>query len=313
MKSRASAALLIACVAAVGLVQAASVQDVALRYRWTKGDTQQYRVQQESAVTMSNVPGMGEMNITTTITQMLEYSVADVAADGTGTVRVKFAAMKMGMNSPMGSMVWDSASPNAATDPISQMMAKSLSPLVGETITMSVSPAGAVSKIEGLAPIIAKINAGMAGAQMQMPGMNSLMTEDSMRSMLEQSFAGLPERPVKVGESWSKDNTVKMPFGTMTSAARLALQNVANGVATITYKATNKVSVDSSAIGGGMNMSMGDGATDGEMAFDVKAGRIQKSTLRTTQPMTMNTTGPDGAAVSMNATTRTTMTVELVK
>jgi hypothetical protein len=316
--SRRQAALLgLAGALSFTVLQAASGQNVTIRFHWSKGDTQQYRVTQESAVAMSGVPGMGEMNITTTLTQTHEYAVDDVTGDGTGTVRVKFASMKMGMNSPMGSMVWDSASPTAGGDQISQMMAQSLGPLVGQSITMVVTPTGEVKKIDGLTELMQKINSGMAASPMGgMPGMGNVMTEDSLRSMFEQNFSALPQRAVKVGETWTRDSQLKMPFGTVASAMTLALQGVSANVATITLKATNKVTVDTKALAGTpvpMNMTMGDGTSEGELAFDVKAGRIQKSTVRTVQPMSMNMTGPDGSAVSLEATTRSTTTVELIK
>ena len=300
----------------VTILQGASVQNVTLRFHWNKGDVQQYRVTQENAVAMSGVPGMGEMNITTTITQLHEYAVDEVTADGTGTVRVKFASMKMAMNSPMGSMTWDSASPTAGGDQISQMIAQSLGPLVGQTITMVVTPAGEVKKIDGLAELMKKINAGMSASPMgNMPGMGGgVMTEDSLRGMFEQNFSALPQRAVKVGDTWTRDSSLKMPFGVIASATTLALQGVSANVATVTFKATNKVTVDLKALAGApVAMTMGDGTSEGELAFDLKAGRIQKSTLRSVQPMSMNMTGPDGSAVSLDATTRTTTTVELVK
>ena len=306
---RLSLAAALATTFTLALVQAAPRQDATLRYRWNKGDVLRYMVTQENNVTMSGTP-MGDMNGASTMTQSHEYTVADVAADGTGTVRVKFASIKMGVNSPMGSIVWDSASPNAGGDPMSQMIAQSMSPLVGQTITLVISPTGAVTKIDGLGPIMEKINAGMASSPMgQMPGMGGAITEESLRGMFEQSFTQLPERPIKTGESWTKDNTVKMPFGVVNSTAKLALQGVSNGIATITYSATNKVTVDNSkAAAQGMNVTMGDGASDGQLLFDVKAGRVQKLTINGTQPMSMNMGGQ-----SMGATTKTQTTIELLK
>jgi hypothetical protein len=67
---------------------------------------------------MSGVPGMGEMNITNTMTQMVQQTTQDVAADGTGTIQALFESIKMEMGTPMGTFVYDSAVPANTGDPM---------------------------------------------------------------------------------------------------------------------------------------------------------------------------------------------------
>ena len=47
--------------------------------------------------------------------------------------------------------------------------------------------------------------------------------------------------------------------------------------------------------------------------MDVRNGRMLKSTIEATQPVTMGMQGPDGAAMTMSATTKSTTTIELVQ
>ena len=53
-------------------------QEGALRYRWTKGDVLRYRVVQTTNAAMSGIPGMGEMNVTNTMTQVQQFTTTDV-------------------------------------------------------------------------------------------------------------------------------------------------------------------------------------------------------------------------------------------
>ena len=46
-------------------------QDVTLRYRWTKGETIRYRIVQQSTTTISGIPGMGDMAIDQSTTQVI--------------------------------------------------------------------------------------------------------------------------------------------------------------------------------------------------------------------------------------------------
>ena len=63
----------------------------------------------------------------------------------------------------------------------------------------------------------------------------------------------------------------------------------------------------------GMTMKMGESKGDGQIEFDVAAGRIRKSTMKTEMPSTMTTIGPDGRPAEMRNTTKTSMTMELVE
>jgi hypothetical protein len=62
-----------------------------------------------------------------------------------------------------------------------------------------------------------------------------------------------------------------------------------------------------------MTVKMGESKGDGRIAFDVAAGRIRTSTMKTEMASTMSTVGPDGRPAQTRNTTRTSMTMELVE
>lgn len=319
LRHRSSAAAVAAFVAVV-LGSTTSAQEVALRFHWTKGETLRYRVTQQANVTMSNLPGMGDMNVTSTVVQVQQFAVQDIAPDGTATVSVTFESVKMEMISPMATISYDSAAPPKTADPMTDMMAKSFGAIVGQSVTLVVAPNGAIKKIDGLTAIAQKMSAALppGAAAGGLPGMSPMMTEDTIRGMFEQNFAALPDRPVKTGETWKHDNKVKTAMGLVETAATFTLKGVeareGSQFATLGMAATNKITMDPAATASlPMTMTMGPGTSQGDVVFDVKGGHLQRSTIQSTQPMSMSMTGPDGSSLNIEAITRTNLTVELVQ
>ncbi len=154
-------------IALVALVALASspvlrAQDMSLKYRWTKGEEQRLRTTTQTDMVMSGIPGMGDMNVGTTMVQVTKMVADNVAADGTATIRLVYESIKMTMSVPMiGDVVYDSAAPDTAGNPMADSL-KPLGALVGQPFTMVVSPAGKVLKIDGLGPMLEKVKAGIA-------------------------------------------------------------------------------------------------------------------------------------------------------
>src|SRR5687768_13139914 len=112
------------------LAAAVSAQPLMLRYRWTKGEEVRYRMTQQSTATISGLPGgMPDMNVVTTMSQVVRSVVEDVAPDGTATIRQTYESVRMNMDSPMAKMAYDSAAKDAAGDP---MMKDMFSAMIGE-------------------------------------------------------------------------------------------------------------------------------------------------------------------------------------
>jgi hypothetical protein len=316
---------LASCAVVAGVLTASPVllgQDVSLRYRWTKGDALRYRITTESAVAMSGMPGMGDMTVTTTQSQVQQLTPTDVAADGTATVTMRFESVRMNMSSPMGSFGYDSAAPpSQAADPITAQLAVVMGGLVGESVSAVIAPTGAIRSLEGGTRLMEKLKKALpadAGAAMGSlgGGLDSIMSDDAMRGNFGQSFATLPDKAVKVGDTWQSEIKMPNPAGQMTVSSTFTLKAVdrvdARDVARIEFTQQIKPGAGGSAMGM-MTVQMTDGTGDGEILFDHKLGRIVRSVARNTLPMTMSMTGPDGSAMNMNALTKTTVTLELVE
>src|ERR1700754_4965488 len=143
---RASTSIAAAGVVALGLLSGPSLafrQDVTFRYQWKKGVPVKYRVVQQSTTTLSGLPGgMDNLTIEQSTSQTLTSVAEDVAADGTTTLRQTVDAMKMELNSPVLTMAYDSANPDANPSPTNTMLKNIFSQLIGQSYTVTMAPTG---------------------------------------------------------------------------------------------------------------------------------------------------------------------------
>jgi hypothetical protein len=306
----------------VACASAAGAQGVTLRYHWAKGDVLTYRLTTKTDTAISGVPGMGDMNVTQTMAQVLKLSVDDVAADGSTTVRETFQSVKMNMDSPMGQAAFDSAAADQSqSDPLAAALSKVMGAMVGESVTAVILPDGTVKSVEGASRILDKIlkyAPDDQGAAAITQALKSTLTDDAMRHMMEQGLAMLPTQPVKVGDSWPTTwSTANEMMGKMTIASTFTLRSIDGPpeaqVAHIGIVMTSKQDVPPAPVGPmGMVMRISEGKGSGETTFDVAKGRSTSTTIHSETPATTSMTGPDGSSMTMSNLTKTTVTMELI-
>jgi hypothetical protein len=318
------------CVAAVS-ARPVFGQDVTLRYRWTPGEEFRYRMTLQTGTTVSGtgLPGLGDMSLDQTMSQVIRTIVDNVAADGTATLRQVIESVRAEMNTPTGKVVFDSATSgsDAAADPFSKSLAVMYSTMIEQSVTVVTLPTGAVQKIEGMARLMEKMlsnlpqNPAAAGV---LDSLKDMFSDDATRDMSSRGLAQFPDRPLKPGDTWDRQFTASLPMtGAITTSTTSTFQGVGNSggvsVARITAKLTMKsgpAAAQPSTPPFPFTLQMGEGTGESELLFDVARGRVQRVTSGTTQPMTMTTTGaaPDGSrAMSMRTIAKTTMTMELIE
>ena len=307
-------ALAIAFVCAIPL----AAQDVSLRYQWKKGDTLRYRWTAQTNVTMSGIPGLGDMTVTTTLVQVVKMAVDDVAADGTATLRATFESAKMEMGTPMGSLKYDSAAPAAPTgDPMTDTLATAMKALIGASVTLTVTPTGQVPKLQGMEELAAKLKQAI-GPDAALAGFDAIFSNEAMIASFGQNFAAVPDKPVKAGDAWKSELKLTNPMAPMVSSMTYTLKAIENtGGAQIARISTTSVIKPAgpgkpNAAMPTMKIDVGTGNGDGEVIFDARLGRLRKATFNTTTPMVMSMDAPDGSALSMQSTTKSVVTIELI-
>jgi hypothetical protein len=313
---------LVAAILALAVVSApanAFLQDVTLAYKWTKGETLRYRIDQSTDSTMSGMPGMPEVNLNQVANQVFKLTVDDLTADGVVTLNQVFESMRMDFTTPAGKISIDSASPNAGAAPPEQIAQKIFSSLVGEPFKIVLAPSGKVEKIEGFTRLMDKMAATIpadpaAAAAFQQ--LKSGLSDGQMNAMFSQGFPQFPAKPIKPGDNWNTTLTLPNPaLGTTITTIGLTLVSTDGGTAKLTGKV--KVETDPKAPPPpgmmGMKTELTTANGDSEMQFDVAKGRLRSATTSITLPMTLSGNAPDGTPVNMKMNAKSVVKIELME
>lgn len=277
-------------------------QEIELRWRFEPGTERVYRLVQ---ATQSST-GMGEMSQTQTST--LRQQVLAVAEDGAADVRVTYETIRMVQDGPMGHQEFDSDSGETPTDPMAMIM----SHLVGVSFEMTVAPDGEVRRVAGMDKMIDAMAAGVSSENPQAaatmrPMFESMFTDETMRSMMQQGMQTLPDGPVAPGASWPHNTSLEFPFGTLRSETQYTLEEVVTEqgrrIARIGVSGTSgSLEPNPNSRMGGAVPAMQGGEMTGTMDFDVDRGLVRSSTIETNMDMSMG-----GQAIRTESTVEMTL------
>lgn len=319
-----SVAAHLSALALIASASAASAQDIRLTYKWTTGETIRYRMLQQTTSTISGLPGGSpDVTVEQLADQVFRATVERVAPDGTTVLREVIESIRMNVESPMGKIAFDSASGKAPVgNPAEVALSNVFAALVGESFLVTLSPTGAVQKVDGFSrvmdTILAKMPPGGAGPMFE--GMKAGLNDDAIRNLFAQSFPQFPDRAVKPGESW--ENTLAVPnpvLGGILTTSTSSLAGVEQSGGARLARITRKLKIERNPAAApaagpmGLKTDLQPSSGDGELLFDVEKGRVRRGVTQLTIPMTMTGTGPDGAAVNMRTNAKTTLTLELLE
>ena len=298
----------------------ALAQTIPLRYQWKQGDTVTYRTVVRTTSSATGGP-RGPESFEQTLSQTLKLTVAAVNVDGTATLRQSIEAVAMEVSSPAGKAAYDSTKPvGDDADPRVQAMAKTMGGMVGEAISVTITPTGGVRRIDGTARIVEKLIGNlprdpMSGGLAQ--NIKAMLSDDALRSSLEQTFSRLPDQPVKVGDTWTSEQAVGADAaGKVVGTSTFTLKAIAGtgdaAVARIAVSLALRQETVPSA-GASAVMKLGAGSKGaGEVVFSVGKGLIETNSMTTDMLTTVTMRGPDGGTLTLQSNAKTSMTMQRV-
>jgi hypothetical protein len=221
------------------------------QYRWQKGQVLSYRV--EHATTVTEVIDGGKQQFRSRLDLLKRYRVTEVDAAGVATVEVSVASMRNEQARPNGEVLFfDSSDPAKSTPELREQMTK----YVGTTLAvLRVDAAGRVVEVKRAA----------AG-----------------RYDSEPPFAlVLPGTPVQPGQSWLRDFeiTLEPPAGTgekYRAQQKFQCTKLVDGKATVALTTGFQTMPESAQ----EKLPLMQKAVEGEIVFDVAAGRVAAVQLR---------------------------------
>lgn len=279
-----TAALLFSFAMSVLAAGSAVAQDgkVDLKLNLAAGKTYRTRMVQDQKTTTTM---MGQqMDIASKQTKDIAMAVSSVDG-GLATIGITIERIASSMDSPQGSMSYDSAEQAETQNP----QFKPLAAMVGSGYTVVADQHGEVKELRGIQEMLDRIfdsvevpnEAMREGLKAQM---SRMVGEGGSKAMMGQIFGMLPSGPVAVGESWTKtvEITSVVP---MKADTRYTLKSVSGNTAVIEVHSE----FDTGAGGEGMKMGPATvrmdlkGEQDGTVEVDLETGLVKggSSVLKT--------------------------------
>lgn len=256
-----------------------SAQDKAeLRWKFEKGRELTYKQTQKQTMEFAGT-AMEQENSQTQV-----WTVKDVAPDGTATIETKCVAVAAKASGAMEFDYDSDKDKEVPENPQVAMMAK----MVGKSFTLKMTPAGKIVEMKGFDALMEDLLKDLgddAGPMKEM--LKQMLSDETMKSSMQQLAPMLPEKAVGPGDKWTNDFTLKFPMiGGMKFGVASALTELQGGLAKIAQDWTVELKADEAdpdnPLGGLVKIT--DSKGKAQIVFSVEKGCF------VSQSMTMNLT-----------------------
>jgi hypothetical protein len=256
-----------------------------------------------------------QQNIEQTFGIAMDFDVVDVNDRGVVEICYVYRWSKFRQKGPMGEMVYDSAQ----KDPNVQPMAQGFAALIGETFSLKMTPEGRVEKVEGTDKIRENIQKKLPSGIMRQQAMMSLqqyIDAGAIKQIAESSAAMYPDRPVGVGDSWSKKVSIEQGFAMIvenTITVKERKNNVARMEITSVIEPNPKAKpMDMGAMKVSYQLS---GTQKGTMSLDERTGLFVRSKMeqQMSGQVTMSAAGAESGGMAIPMKIEGVTTVEMTE
>lgn len=274
--------LIFACILVVLalLASCGGSKKLDLRLRLEAGKSYGVRMIADQTITQT-LAGQTQ-TMTQSVGMAYTYDVQSVEPDGTMRIKVTYDWVLYKQDGPMGTFSYDSANPPATVP----QAALGYAALVGRGFTVQIKPNGEIADIQGVDELLA----GMLDALGVPPGserdeleasLRSQFGSESLKDSFEKAALFYPDKPVAVGDSWSKKISVEtgMP---MVLDTTWTLKARKNGVATVETRSDVQTNPEAEPLEvAGMTITYQlSGEQSGTMELDEKTGWLMSATLK---------------------------------
>ncbi len=197
-------------------------------------------------------------------------------------VKMKIEGLRIGMDTPGKKVTYDST----RTDNEPGQVSDFYKALVGAEFTFTLTPDLTVAKVDGRAEFAKRLTA--ASPQLE-PLVDRLVTDDSLKPMVELTFGAVPNKEEKKGDKWER--TMKQSFDALgTTDIKLSYTDDGPGTGAnvekfaVKAKGTYKPPAEKPLQGPPFKITGGDAEVtgDGTVEFRKDKGRVDKADLKLT-------------------------------
>lgn len=167
--------------------------------------------------------------------------------------------------------------------------------LKGASFYMIVTPNGAIKSVAGIDKMLdnmaAKMSTDTSQVKLLKEALSKQFSNEVVKQTMESSFKIYPDKPVKLGDSWTVDTKMQMsmPIETIT---QYTLKEVKGGTAILSVKGTLVSKGNFEVMGNKMETDL-QGTNSGEASLDIKTGIVLNSHLRVELYGKMKSMGQD--------------------
>ena len=247
---------------------------VELKFNLEKGKTYVYAMKTHFDM---NMEMMGKkMETGGDVDFGFKMKVEDVDAQGNRMLSNTYDAIRFRMNAMGVDMGYDSKNTGDTTKEsmMSGMFRKIFSGMVGKTFKMTMSPSGEVSKIEGLTEMVQSMSEHLdlpENMREKMSGQfKESFNEEQIKQSFQQGFGFYPGKPVKPGDSWTKNMKTNMNKMAMDVDTKYTVKEIKDNTAFLELSAVLKAAGrDSASVTSSMDIK---GDSKGTMEIDLATG-----------------------------------------
>jgi len=286
---RKSGTVLVAFVALAGIfIASAARAEDPLRWKFKQGEKLNYKMVQDMKMSAAGGP-IPQMNTTMKQEMDMTWDVQGVdEKTGEAVIRQKFDQVKMKMTTPVGGFEYDSKSQEAPTG-LGAMIAPMYKAMTEGDFEITMTSRGEVKDVKVPEQVLTALKNSPGAA-----AMGDIATPDGFKKMISQGALVLPKDAPKQGESWTTKVEMKNPAvgkQTVETTYRYEGTKDIKGTKYAVIKPQLKMDFESKpAEGEGqpqqpapqqqMQMKIKDQSSDGEVLFNIAAGRLHSTSLQ---------------------------------
>jgi uncharacterized protein DUF6263 len=238
----------------------------------------------------------------TTMTQEMDMTWDVQGVDektGEAVIRQKFDQVKMKMTTPVGGFEYDSKSTEAPTG-LGAMIAPMYKAMTEGEFEITMTSRGEVKDVKVPEQVLAALKNSPGAA-----AMGDIATADGFKKMISQGALVLPEKPPTQGQTWTTKVEMKNPAvgkQTVETTYRYEGTKDIKGTKYAVIKPQLKMDFENKAAAAEgqpqqpapqqqMQMKIKDQSSDGEVLFNIAAGRLHSTTLKQNVTIEANVQG----------------------
>lgn len=269
------------------------------------GKVLNYKIIQNTNTEMSS-RGVAQ-NSNKIITSINEYDIKEINGKGDITADITVVEMQMEQIMPMMTMRFDSKDPskNKPAGVLDEMKE-----LIGHKMTVTVDKEGKILATKGTKELAAKVLEGNPwGKQLE----GAIEVQLSSMSDIQRLMHFYPKEIVKVGDSWTRMDTIKGEITTVVNNT-YTLEEKSNGVSIVTFTGTSQTPE-----GGGIELQLLkmsydlSGTTLGTLEINNKTGLLNKGNQQIKMSGKMTISGRTIGDQSEDMKVEIDITTEMVK